>query len=170
MIYHEEILDIVTPEDMVIGAEKKSVIYEQKLNTFRVINAFVINSAGELWIPRRHAQKKLFPLHLDASVGGHVLSGESYEAAFMRETEEELNIQLDSSQLKPLCRLTPHTDGTSAFMWVYGIFQDTPPAYNQDDFIEYYWLKPAAFFEKLKSGDKAKSDLPILVNAIRELI
>ena len=170
MIYYEEMLDIVTPEDIVIGVEKKSVIYEQKLSSFRVINGFVINSAGKIWIPRRHEQKKLFPLHLDASVGGRVAAGESYESAFARETHEELGIDINSVAYKPLCRLTPQTHGTSAFMWVYGIFQNEAPEYNQSDFTEYYWLSPEEFFKKIEHGDKAKSDLPILINAIKDLI
>lgn len=170
MIEYEEILDIVTPEDVVIGAQPKTAIYEQKLNSFRVINGFVINSSGQLWIPRRHERKKLFPAHLDSSVGGHVKSGESYNDAFARETQEELGIDVHMATCKTLCRLTPQTHGTSAFMWVYGIFQDQAPDYNKEDFTEYYWLSATDFFQKLQQGDKAKGDLPILVDAIRNLI
>ncbi|MFZ5953858.1 MAG: NUDIX hydrolase [Candidatus Dependentiae bacterium] len=158
----DEILDVVSKEDKVIKKEKRSVIYQQKLH-FRVINAFICNSEKKLWIPRRHPDKKLFPLYLDCSVGGHVMSGEDYETAFIRETQEELNIDITKINFKKVARLTPFTHGTSAFMWVYIIYSNDVPAFNKNDFVEYYWLKPNEVSIRLMNGDKAKSDLlPIL--------
>ena len=69
-----ELLDIVSEEDVVIGEMERADVYAQGLSSFRVINAFIINDAGQLWIPRRHPSKRLCPLHLDASVGGHVVN------------------------------------------------------------------------------------------------
>ena len=52
MIQDDEILDIVDENDCVVGQNKRSEIYRQRLCNFRVVNAFVINSLGQLWIPR----------------------------------------------------------------------------------------------------------------------
>lgn len=159
----EELLDLVDLQDTVIDKEKRSIIYAQKLSNFRVINAFLINSKGQLWIPRRTVHKALFPLHLDMSVGGHVASGETYEQAFARETQEELNIRLDHAEHRLLGHLTPHQDNVSAFMKVYEIQSDSTPQFNTNDFIEYYWLSPKEALFKIKNGDKAKGDLPKLI-------
>ncbi|HLC62783.1 MAG TPA: hypothetical protein VJJ21_00520 [Candidatus Nanoarchaeia archaeon] len=35
--------------------------------------------------------------------------------------------------------------------------------YNNDDFVEYFWLTPQQVIDKLKKGDKSKDDLPLLV-------
>jgi isopentenyldiphosphate isomerase len=59
-----------------------------------VLNAFLVNDYGQIWIPRRSSLKRIFPLCLDMSVGGHVVSGESYEEAFRR----ELLVQLDNGK------------------------------------------------------------------------
>ncbi len=88
-----ELINKSSKNDEIIGVEKRSIVHEKKLN-FRGVNAFIINTQGELWIPRRHPQKTLFPLHLDASVGGHVLAYESYDEVFARETKEETKQQL----------------------------------------------------------------------------
>lgn len=56
----EEILDLVNENDEVIGSKSRSDIYAEGLKNFRVVNAFVINSKGKLWIPRRAANKRLF--------------------------------------------------------------------------------------------------------------
>ena len=166
----DEILDLVSQNDIVIGQEKRRNVHSKNLSNFRVINGFICNTQKHLWIPRRHPQKKLFPLHLDASVGGHVSSGETYEAAFKREAQEELNLNIDAFDHAPIARLTPHTHGTSAFMWVYIIRSDVAPNYNKNDFLEYYWLSIEGILKKISSGDKAKSDLPIILREIENIL
>jgi isopentenyldiphosphate isomerase len=167
---HDETLDLVSPHDEVIGQEKRSIVYGQGLSNFRVINGFICNSVKQLWIPRRHKDKKLFPLHLDASVGGHVAAGESYHDAFVREAQEELNLDVRQYTYMPIARLTPHEHQTSAFMWVYLIKSNDVPAYNTDDFFESYWLTPDEFFAKIEQGDKAKGDLFPILRAIKDLL
>lgn len=166
----DEILDIVSAEDVVIGQEKRTVIYQQGLSCFRVINGFICNDANKLWIPIRHPGKKLFPLHFDASVGGHVMAGESYEDAFLREVQEELGLELSRNECVPVARLTPHTHGTSAFMWVYLIRSNDVPSYNKNDFIDYRWFSAQELLERIAQGYKAKSDLAPIVKAIKDII
>lgn len=159
----EEYLDIVDDNDMVIGKKKRSEVYAEHLSNFRVVNAFIINSKEEIWIPRRSANKKIYPLCLDMSMGGHVTSGESYEEALKRETQEELNIDTDKIIVKFLGHLRPQKDKVSAFMNVYEMKLEETPDYNKNDFIESFWLKPQAIIDLLRDGDIAKSDLPKLV-------
>jgi isopentenyldiphosphate isomerase len=164
----DEVLDIVSVNDEVIGQEARSVIYAKNLSCFRVINGFICNSEKKLWIPRRHPQKKLFPLHLDASVGGHVGAGEAYEDAFIREAKEELGLDVLSCSYSRVARLTPPEHNTSAFMWVYIIRSDEVPHYNTNDFCGFEWLSPEEIFQKLATGDKAKSDLIPILEAIKD--
>jgi len=159
----DEMLDLVDEQDQVVGQMKRSQVYAQNLSNFRVINAFVVNAKGELWIPRRSASKKIFPLCLDMSVGGHVESGETYEETLRRETQEELNVDTDQLQVRFLGHLSPQNDHVSAHMHVYELRMEEAPDYNKQDFIESFWLTPKAFFEKIEQGDQAKSDLPKLI-------
>lgn len=164
--HSDEMLDLVDPHDTVIGAQERSKIYAAGLNNFRVINAFIINKKGQLWIPRRTAHKKIFPLCLDVSVGGHVTSGETYDEAFARECYEEVRLKANAVSYKKIGALNPHEHGVSAFMHVYLIYHDTTPEFNPNDFTEYYWLYPHEIIERINTVDKnkAKSDLPILIN------
>jgi isopentenyldiphosphate isomerase len=159
MISDDEYLDLVDEHDNVIGNKKRSEIYAEKLSNYRVINAFVMNSKGELWIPRRTANKKLYPLSLDISVGGHVATGENYEDALRREAYEELNINVDKFPKRLLGYLNPQNDNVSSFMKVYEIKMDTIPQYNKDDFVEYFYFTPHELYERLCFGESAKSDL-----------
>lgn len=159
----DEYLDLVDQHDNVIGKKLRSEVYAEHLSNFRVINAFVVNSKGELWIPRRAADKRIFPSCLDMSVGGHVESGESYEDTFKRETSEELNIDIDQVTYRLLGKLTPEVDGVSAYMQVYEIRFDESPNYNPSDFVEYFWLTPREALGRIDGGEKAKGDLPTLI-------
>lgn len=164
----DEFLDFVDENDNVVAKKKRSEVYAEHLSNFRVVNAFVVNSKREIWIPRRTQNKSIFPLCLDMSMGGHVESGENYEDTFKREIKEELNIDTDKVQVRLLGYLTPQKDGVSAYMNVYEIKMDETPDYNKNDFVEYFWLTPKALFERIASGDKTKDDLPKLVKIFYE--
>lgn len=166
MIAKEEYLDIVDSSDTVIGILPRTEVYKKSMNNFRVINAFLVNDKNEIWIPRRSASKKLFPLCLDASVGGHVSSGETYDEAFARELLEELNIPIDKYPYKYIGKLTPHTHTVSAFMNLYIIKTNDEPLYNTEDFVTSYWFSEQSFKDAMDNGDVAKGDLPILVEYV----
>lgn len=155
-----EILDLVDENDNVIGVMERNEVYAKGLSNFRVINCFIRNSEGKLFIPRRQKHKRLFPLALDISVGGHVTSGETYLEAFRKETREELNIDIETVSYRVLGTMNPHDDGVSAFMTVYEIRSDETPAYNSEDFVEHYWLTQEEVTQRLQDGDISKEDLP----------
>ncbi|NOY53453.1 MAG: NUDIX domain-containing protein [Deltaproteobacteria bacterium] len=143
---------------------RRAEVYRFGLTNFRVVNAFLENAEGKLWIPRRTAEKKLIPLGLDTSMGGHVKSGETYEEAFARELQEELGLELMNVNWNEIGYLSPHMDGVTAFMKVYRIEMDSTPPYNRHDFIEAFWLTPKEIRKKLNEGDCGKDDLSRLLD------
>lgn len=159
----DELLDIVDIHDKVIGQKMRSEVYSLNMTNFRAINAFARDPQGRLWIPRRSSTKKLFPSALDASVGGHVISGESYDEAFARELKEELNISIDTISWTVLGTLVPHVHGVSAFQRIYEFMLDYDPDYNKEDFSQFFWIFPVDLALCLAAGEPAKSDLPLLL-------
>lgn len=158
----EEWIDLVDDSDQVIERRLRSDIYQIGKPNFRVVNGFLVNSQGELWIPRRSSNKALFPLCLDVSVGGHVSSGETYDQAFERELAEELRLKLSEQVFRLIGYLTPIQHGVSAFMCVYEIQTNATPDYNREDFISAAWLKPHELITILQSETRIKGDLPKL--------
>ena len=155
-----EMLDLVDDRDNVIGVMERGEVYAKGLDNFRVIDAFIKNKEGKLFVPRRQAHKRLFPLALDTSGGGHVSSGETYDEAFVKEAREELDIDIVKTNYKVLGTMNPTIDGVAAFMTVYEIQSDATPDYNSDDFSAHYWLTPIEIMQRLSDGDTSKENLP----------
>lgn len=168
-INHDELLDIVDQNDQVIGQRYRTEVYAQKLG-FRVINAFLINNSNQIWIPRRSPNKKLFPLCWDTSVGGHVMAGETYEQAFVRELQEELNLDAANIKHQLLAKFNPAEHQVSAHMQLYLIYTDIVPDYNPNDFIEAHWFTMVELQELIKAKAPMKGDLPKLLNLLNQLI
>lgn len=68
----------------------------------RAVYAFVINDDGKVLLQKRSANKKLWPNLWDVTAGGHVDSGEFGRQALIRETKEELGIQISDDDIKYL--------------------------------------------------------------------
>lgn len=68
----------------------------------RAVYAFIIDTKGNVLLQKRSNEKKLWPNMWDVTVGGHVDSGEFGEEALIRETKEELGIEIDSDDIKYL--------------------------------------------------------------------
>lgn len=80
-----------------------------------------------------------------------------------REVEEELNIDIGRVSWHLLGHLTPYDDGVSMFMKVYELQDNETPQWNQDDFVESYWLWPWQIMDWVQNGEPVKDDLPLLV-------
>jgi isopentenyl-diphosphate delta-isomerase type 1 len=68
----------------------------------RAVYAFIIDKQGNILLQRRSANKKLWPNMWDVTVGGHVDSGEFGRQALIRETKEELGIEINDNDIKYL--------------------------------------------------------------------
>lgn len=160
----DELINIVDENDEILGQLPRRFFYRNNIKNYRVINAFIQNKKGQLFILRRSADKDLFPLGLDMSVGGHVKAGETYEDALKRETKEELNIDLDNFVYKEIGYLSPLNTKISSFSKTYLIESNQTPSYNKNEFIEGFWLFPEEIIQRIEKGDLHKDDLPILIS------
>jgi 8-oxo-dGTP pyrophosphatase MutT (NUDIX family) len=163
-----EILDLVNDFDVVVGQIPRDDSWDKvsRGGYVRVINAFVKNSKGQLFIPRRSSSKRVFPNGLDMGVGGLVQAGETYLEAFKRETLEELNLDVDALAWREIAYFSPVSTGLSAFMKVFEIQLEETPKFNTDDFSEFFWLTPLELKTRILSGDAAKDDLLELVERV----
>lgn len=163
-----EILDLVDENDNVIGTYPRDEIYKHGLRYVRVVEAFVRNSNGELWIPIRREDKTIAPGGFDIGAAGHVEHGESYDDALQKEVMEELGWDVAQLSVTSLGKYGPQ-DGLATVSQVYQIQTDETPRLNPDDFMSARWLQPQDLADQINAGHPAKSNLIVLLRAIYDV-
>ena len=78
----------------------------------RAVYAFIIDKKGNILLQKRSANKKMWPNMWDVKVGGHVDSNEFGRQALIRETKEELGIEINDDDIKYLiCSTSVNKNG-----------------------------------------------------------
>jgi len=91
-------LNIVDENDNIIGQEEREKIHQIGL-LHREVHVYFFTPQGELIFQHRAKDKDTFPDMLDATVGGHVEIGHSYEETAVKETAEETGVKIKASDL-----------------------------------------------------------------------
>jgi isopentenyldiphosphate isomerase len=91
-------LNIVDKDDKIIGVKEREEIHEKGL-LHREVGVYFVTRNKEVIFQHRAKDKDLFPDMLDATVGGHVEIGHSYEESALKETEEETGLKIAGSDL-----------------------------------------------------------------------
>ncbi|MEV5988944.1 NUDIX domain-containing protein [Streptomyces sp. NPDC052051] len=115
----DELLDIVDENDRAIGQSPRGEAYARGLR-HRCVFIQVRDAEGRLFVHRRTATKLVFPSLYDMFVGGVVGAGESYDAAALREAEEELGV---SGLPRPKPLFTFLYDGGAGRTWWSAVYE-----------------------------------------------
>lgn len=164
-----EVLDLVDDNDHIVGSITHEQAYDHanlKGRYLRASNAFVINSKGQLWIPRRQSHTRIAPNGLDYSMGEHVQAGESYIEGALRGFREELNLNVAAEDLVLFATIRPDSGSGPYFSKNYIYYSNQAPKYNRDDFVGGEWLTPADVVQRIKDGDNAKPGLLLTINLL----
>jgi len=138
--YSQEILEVVDHEDRVIGAERRGIIHARGL-MHRSAQVLLFNSAGQLFLQKRSANKDEFPGLWDSSAAGHLNPGESYHACALRELEEELGIR-HAGPLTRLFKIPASTETGYEHCTVFRCVSDSPITLQPEEVDEGEWLGP----------------------------
>lgn len=87
----DELFDIVNERDEVTGRATRREVHAKKLR-HRATHVVVGDARGRVFLQKRSALKDTAPGRWDSACSGHVDSGETYEAAAVRELREEIGI------------------------------------------------------------------------------
>ncbi len=81
-----------------LGSAPRALCHGNPLLIHMVVHLHVFDAAGRLYLQKRALSKDTNPGRWDTSVGGHVMAGESVEAALAREASEELGIGVEGAR------------------------------------------------------------------------
>ncbi len=97
----DELLDIITDEDIVTDQQMRSTVHQLGLQ-HRGVHVFLFTRDGKMLVQKRSADRAASPSALDCSVSEHVKAGESYLDAAMRGMKEEMGV--DGVEIKELVK------------------------------------------------------------------
>ncbi len=104
-----EMFDVVNERNEVIQQLPRGEVHSRGL-LHRAVHVFIINVRGEIYLQKRSHLKDVSPLKWDSSAAGHLDVGESYAACAIRETREEIGIEILSTELAAQLPAGAHTD------------------------------------------------------------
>lgn len=94
-----EYLPVVDENGIVKARATREWIHSGEKLLHPVVHMHVVDRFGRMWLQRRSAAKKGWPLLWDFAVGGHVSYGEQPLEALFREAAEEVGL----SDFNPMC-------------------------------------------------------------------
>ncbi len=94
-----EVFDLYDENNQPLNQAKERKKVHQDGDWHRTSQVWVINEKGEVLCNLRSWSKDLFPDYWDLTIGGHVITGDSYESTAVREMEEELGVDIKESEL-----------------------------------------------------------------------
>lgn len=171
MFEHEEqeLLDVVNDHDEVIDSLHRSEMMSLRDTPgryLRVVELFLQRPNGDIYLPRRSTEKKIFPGTLDHSAAGHMMKDESYEQALVRETHEELGIETMPDNFIFIKKFSP-TDELFYFRKFYLLHTDKEPQLSSEH-TEAIWLAPNNLQTFVENDIPAKhtiyEDISVLVD------
>lgn len=113
-----EYFDQVDQNDRVIGRVSRDEAHKKGLS-HRAVHIFFQNFKGDWILQKRSSFKDVDPLLWTTSCSGHVDEGESYAEAAVRESEEELGVNISSNDLIEIFRCNPCDYTGMEFVRVY---------------------------------------------------
>lgn len=98
----DEYIDIVDANGKPTGKSELKSIIHQKGHYHNTAHIWFYTNNGEILLSQRSAKKNICPLLWDVSVAGHVDSGESIKQAAIRETKEEIGLDVSENDLQKI--------------------------------------------------------------------
>lgn len=149
-----EIIPIVDENDNVIDRVEKDSFDKSTGRIYRTTSLFLFNLDGRILIQKRAETKQTSPGKWDlASVAGHVNFGETYIEAIIRETKEEIGLELSPDDIH----------------YSEKIFTETSKGKRR--FTQIFWAVANFSLEDLKIENSEISDVKLIaLNELSEMI
>lgn len=143
-----EIYDVVDEDDNVIGKATREEVHKKKL-IHRSVMFFIFDKKGRILVTQRTKNKEFFKEFWSIGLGGHLLAGENYDKAVVRECKEETNVD---SKLFFMSSFKLRIPDESENVRVYGFVTDKTPE------LDPFEVKQGIFLTMKEANEKIKKE------------
>ena len=98
----DELIDIIDANGKPSGNSVLKSIIHAKGYYHNTAHVWFYTNDGEILLSQRSSKKTICPLLWDVSVAGHVDSGETIKLAAIRETKEEIDLDIDMTSVRAI--------------------------------------------------------------------
>ena len=139
----EEWFDVVNERDEVVRRATRREVHATGL-WHRAVHVMVFDGPGRVFLQKRSLLKDLCPGLWDSSCSGHLDAGEDYDAAAVRELEEEIGVRLSDGEAPARWFRVEACESTGwEFVWVYRLRHDRPLTLDPLEIQFGEWVAPA---------------------------
>jgi isopentenyldiphosphate isomerase len=145
----EELLDIVDDQDRVLSRAPRSRVLRD-YHIHRAVMFFVFDEEERVFVNQRSDSKDVYPSYWSIAFGGHVLAGESYDAAARREIKEEVGLDAPARQIGGFLKRTPDEREN---VKVYAVTAEQEPVLFADEIAQGRFMTLAEINEMIPRYD-----------------
>ena len=145
----EEQLDIVDDQDRVLSRAPRSRGHRD-YHIHRSVMFFVFDDQDQVLVNQRSERKEIYPGYWSIACGGHVLAGESYDAAVRREVKEEVGLDAPA---RLITSFQKRTADERENVKVYAVTADREPVLFPDEIAQGRFMSLAEINEMLSRAD-----------------
>jgi isopentenyl-diphosphate delta-isomerase type 1 len=145
----EEWFDVVNERDEVVGRATRREVHATGLR-HRAVHVLVFNAAGAVFLQKRSMLKDLSPGLWDSSCSGHLDAGEDYDAAAIRELQEEIGLAVTAAPTRWF-RIDACAQTGNEFVWVYHLRHDGALTLDPLEIQYGEWVAPVEVTARMAS-------------------
>jgi isopentenyl-diphosphate Delta-isomerase len=150
-----EYFDILNYDGIKTGIIKSRDEVHRDGDWHKSVHIWILNSNNELLIQRRSAKKDTHPNEWDISVAGHLSAGEASITGALKETKEEIGLDLQPDDYKLLFTITN---------------QSTPRGFINNEYNDVYLVRKDLDLNKLILEDDVAEVKFIKVKELKKII
>ena len=140
-----ELLDILDENGNKTGETKLRNEVHRDGDWHKAVHIWIINDKGDILLQRRCATKDSDPNMLDISCAGHLTAGDDSLTGAIRELKEELNFEVEASNLQLIKTIKRSSKYTSTFI--------------NNEFDDLYILRTTKKIEDMKYQEEEISEI-----------
>jgi isopentenyldiphosphate isomerase len=153
----DELVDVTDENGNIIGTVTRTVMRSRRL-PHRCVYILVFDSSGRILIHRRTQTKDVFPGFWDVAVGGVLAAGEDWHEGAVRETREELGIDIEPIFLGDFQYQDEHAH---VFGRVFRVVHDGPFRFQPEEVAEGGFVEPRDFKTRIRQNQFCPDGLTV---------